>query len=89
MSDTGPLDDTELRVLRVTMALVQRAGRSPHVRIPEIAKEASLTEPVVQAALERLSPRYVDLAEHLSGGSASGEPMVMGVTADAHDVVGG
>jgi hypothetical protein len=39
--------------------------------------------------LEHLSPRYIDLVEHLSGGSASGEPVVMGVTADAYEVLDG
>ena len=89
MTEAGPLDDTELQVLRVIMALVQQAGPSPHVRIPEIVKEARLAEPVVHAALKHLSPRYIDLVEHLSAGGASGEPVVMGVTADAYEVVGG
>jgi hypothetical protein len=44
------LDDTELAVLRVTVALVQRAGPSPHVHIREIEQEAGLPEPTVYAA---------------------------------------
>ena len=68
MTDAYALQGTELAVLRVTIALVQRAGPSPHVHLREIAQEAGLPEPTVHAALKHLSPRYIDLVDHLSGG---------------------
>jgi hypothetical protein len=78
-----------MRILRAIAALVKRAGESPHVRVREIVEETSVAEPVIQATVRKLSPRYIDLVEHLSEGGSSEEPMVLGVTAVAREALGG
>lgn len=89
MNDPGPLGETELRVLRVIAGLVTQAGPVPHVGVPEIARKAGLAEPLALATLDHLSPQYVEVIEHLTGGSAAVEPMVRGLTTDAYELING